>query len=118
MDPTISTKMNCTKTSSSTSTTIIQGKTQKFLNLEVIKPVMHATPWISGFVIIELNKDTSTKAMMKDPHPKSKIQVCVDPSNLNKVTAWEPYYYWTIEDVIPELHAAKYFTIVDMECGF
>ena len=46
------------------------------------------------------------------------MRVCLDPSNLNKATTREPYYYRTIEDVILKLHAAKYFTIIDMKCGF
>ena len=90
----------------------------KTLKLGFIKLVTHATPWISSFVIIESNKDTSTKTMMKDPHHKSKILICLDPSNLDKTTTEEPYYYQTTEAVIPELHIAKYFTIVDRKFGF
>ena len=48
-------------------------------------------------------------------HPKSKILICLDPSNLDKATTEEPYYFQTTEDVIPELHIAKYFTIADMK---
>ena len=84
------------------------------LKLGVIKPVTEATPWISSFVIMESKKDTP-KQKTNDPHPKSKLQVCLDPSNLNKATTQEPYYYCTIEDVIPELSNAKYFTIIDMK---
>ena len=88
------------------------------LKLGVIKPITHPPPWISSFVIVKSNKDASTKTTIKDPHPKSEIRVCLDPSNLNKATTQEPYYYWTIEDIIPELHEAKYFTIIDMKCGY
>ena len=84
----------------------------------VIKPVYKATPWISSFVIIATSKDTNNKPGAQDHHPKTKMGVCLDPSNLNKATTKEPYYDRTIEDVIPELHTAKYFTIIDMKCGF
>ena len=73
----------------------------KMLQLVVIKPVNHATPWISSFIIVEMNKDTKTKITMKDPHPKSKIHICLDPSNLNKATIPESYYYWMVDDVMP-----------------
>ena len=76
------------------------------LQLGVIKSVNHATPWISSFFIVASNKDTKTKTIIKDPHPKSKTCICLDLSNLNKDTIHEPYYYWTIDDVIQGLHAA------------
>ena len=88
------------------------------LKIGDIKPVTPATPWISSLVITKSNKDTSIKTVMKDLCPKSKIRVCLDPTNLNKATKWVPYYYQTIEDVTPELKAAKYFTTADMKCGF
>ena len=87
------------------------------LKLGVIKPVTEATSGISSFVIVKSKKDTP-KQKTNDPHPKSKLWVCIDPSNLNKATTWEPYYYCTIEDVIPELSNARYFTIIDMKWGY
>ena len=91
-----------------------KAELNKMLKLGVIKPVTEATPWISSFVIVESKKDTP-KQKTNDPHPKSKLRVCLDLSNLNKATTREPYYYRTIEDVIPELSNAKYFTIIDMK---
>ena len=88
------------------------------LKLGVIKPIYDATPWISSFVIVETSKDTNKKTGAQDPHPKTKMRVCLDPSNLKKATTREPYYYRTIENLIPELHTAKYFTIINMKYGF
>ena len=88
------------------------------LKLVVIKPIYESTPWISSFVIIETSKDTNNKTSVQDPHPEEKMRVCLDPSNLNKATTRKTYYYRTIEDVIPELHVAKYFTIIDMKHRF
>ena len=81
----------------------------------MIVPVHEATAWISSFVIVETSKDTNKKTGAQHPHPKTKMRVCLDPSNLNKATTREPYYYRTTEDVIPELHTAKYFTIIRHE---
>ena len=49
---------------------------------------------------------------------QSEIFICLDPSNLNKATIQEPCYYRTIDDVLPELHATKYFMIIDMKHEF
>ena len=59
-----------------------------------------------AFVIVESNKD-QTKLKTEDSQLKSKLCVCMDPSNLNKAITREPYYYHAIEDVIPELSNAR-----------
>ena len=80
-----------------------------------MKPVTDAVPWISSFVIVESSKNALNKKEVTDNHLNSKMHLCLDLSNLNKVTNRESYYYRTMEDVIPELHADKYFTIIDMK---
>ena len=52
---------------------------------------------------------------MKDTHPKSKIRVCLDPSNPEKQLFKN---LTTTGDFIPELHEAKYFNIIDMKYGY
>ena len=54
-----------------------KAELNKMLKLGVIEPVTEATPWISSFVIVESKKDTS-KQKTNDPHPKSKLRVCLD----------------------------------------
>ena len=61
------------------------------LKIGVIKPIYEATPWILSFFIIETGKDTNKKTGTQDPHPKTKMRVCLDPSNPNKATTREPY---------------------------
>ena len=96
--------------------TQFKAELNKMLKLVVIKPVTEAIPWISSFVIVESNKDPA-RMKTNDAQTKSKLHVCLDPSNLNKA-AREPYYYCTIKEVITELSNAKYFTIIDMQWGY
>ena len=56
------------------------------LKLGVIKPVYKATPWISSFAIIETSKDTNSKTGAQDSHPKMKLGIYLEPSNLNNAT--------------------------------
>ena len=56
------------------------------LKAGVIKPVHKATPWINSFVLVE-TKDKITG--------KHKLQICLDPTNLNKAIIHEPYCFCT-----------------------
>ena len=68
---------------------------QHMIDLGVIVEVNEVTPWINSFVIVE------TKC--KDSNKIEKIRICLDPVNLNKACQREPYYYRTLEDVLPNL---------------
>ena len=69
---------------------------------------MHeATPWINSFVLVE----------SKDKLGKLKLCICLDPTNLNKVTTREPYYFRTPEDIIHFLVDACILTVCDCQKG-
>ena len=53
------------------------------LQVRVLKPVNHATPWINSFVLLE----------GKDKLGNLKLRICQDPTNLNKVIVCEPYLF-------------------------
>ena len=61
-----------------------QQEIEKMLTARVIKPVHEATPWINSFVLVQ-----STD---KSPG-KPKLQICLDPTNLNKAIIHEPYCF-------------------------
>ena len=46
----------------------------KMLQVDVLKPVTEATPWINSFVLLE----------SKDKSGNLKLHICLDPMNLNK----------------------------------
>ena len=44
---------------------------------------------------------------------KKKLQICLDPRNLNEALEREPYYTHSIEEIIGKFHGMKKFTIAD-----
>ena len=55
---------------------------KKMLTTRVIEPVHEATPWINSFILVK-----STDKSIGKP----KLQICLDPTNLNKAIIHEPY---------------------------
>ena len=65
-----------------------------------MKPVDHAIPWINNFVIFNKKQ--------LDQHHKSQLYICLDPSNLNKAIAREPFYCTTPCDIF---HSIKFLPL-------
>ena len=77
------------------------------LEAGVLKPVQEATPWINSFVLVEGN----------DKHGQHKLQICLDPTNLNKAIVCEPYHFKTLEDTAHLLVDATIMTVLDCKKG-
>ena len=80
----------------------------KMLKAGVLKLVQEATPWINSFVLIEGT----------DKQEKPKLQICLDPTNLNKVIIREPYHFKTLEDISHLLADSTIMTVLDCEKGY
>ena len=54
------------------------------------------------------------------PHcqSKKKLQVCLDPRDLNEALEHEPYYSRSVDELIGKFHRCTVFSIVDMEEGY
>lgn len=50
--------------------------------------------------------------------PNGKIRVCIDPQNLNKVIRRNHTVMPTLDDVLPQLNNAKFFSVCDAKEGF
>ena len=61
----------------------------KMLKAGVLNLIQEATPWINSFVLVEGT----------DKQGKPKLQICLDPTNLNKVIIRELYHFKTLEDI-------------------
>ena len=61
----------------------------KMLKAGIIKPAHEATPWINSFILIE----------GKDQSGNLRLQICLDPTNLNKAVVRELYQFKTPEDI-------------------
>ena len=78
------------------------------LKAGVLKPVQEATPWINSFVLVKGN----------DQHGQPKLQICLDPTNLNKAIIREPYHFKTLEDIAHLLADATVLTVLDCKKGY
>ena len=47
-----------------------------------------------------------------------KLRICLDPSNLNKVTKCHPLHLPTTEEILFKLSNGKVFTKLDASCGY
>ena len=75
-------------------------------NTSVIVPVHDATTWISSYVIDE------------SEDKKKKMQICLDPTPLNKAVMREPFYCHTPDDVSNKSAKATCFTVTDFKKGY
>jgi hypothetical protein len=82
----------------------LKQKLESLSKNNIITKVEHPTPWISN-----------TLARRK---PNGKLRVCIDPANLNKAIKRNHFPMPTLEDVLPELHGAKIFSLCDAKDGF
>ena len=80
-----------------------QQEISKMLQAGILVPVTQATPWINSFILVE-----ST-----DSQGQSKLQICLDPTNLNKAVTREPYHFHTLEDISHLLTDACILIICD-----
>ena len=80
----------------------------KILKVRVLKPVHEATPWINSFVLVE----------GKEKLENLRLRICLDPTNLNKVIAWEPYHFQTPKDIAHLLANACIMTVCDCKRGY
>ena len=71
---------------------------------EIVTPVTSPTARISSVVTV--------------PKKNSKLHMCLDPRDLNRVIQHEHYPLLTIEDIATRLHGAKVFTKLDVHNGF
>ena len=72
---------------------------------DIITPVTEPTEWGNSMLVVE--KPSS-----------GKLRICLDPVNLNQAIL-RPYYPMkTLDDILPKLSGAKYFTKLDARSGY
>ena len=80
----------------------------KMFKAAVLKPVQEAMPWINSFVLIEGT----------DKQGKPKLQIYLDPTNLNKAIIRELYLFKTLEDTAHLIADSTMMTILDCKKGY
>ena len=78
------------------------------LQAGVLKPVQEATTWINSLVLVE----------GRDKSGNLKLQICLDPSNLNIAIIREPCHFKTPEDIAHLIAYACIMTVCDCRKGY
>ena len=82
----------------------LRKELQRLETDDIIKRVNEPTDWVHSLVYV-------TK-------PNGDLRICLDPRELNKYVKREHHYTQTIDDILPKLHGAKYFSKLDMRSGY
>ena len=83
----------------------LQEELDRMESLGIITKVTEPTAWVSSLVLIQ--------------KPDSdKLRVCLDPRSLNEAILRPHYPSRTLEEILPELVGAKFFTKLDAKSGY
>ena len=86
---------------------LYKAELDKMLQDGIITPVSGPTDWVNSIV-----------CNIKDTDEGKKVRLCLDPKDLNKAIKREHYYTRTIDEILPQLHGKKYFSVVDTKKGY
>ena len=75
---------------------------------DVITAVEEPTDWVNSIIC----------NIKETPEGKKKIRLCLDPKDLNKNIRREHYYTRTIDELLPQLHRKKFFSVVNTKKGY
>ena len=84
--------------------------------LGILEETKDVTEWVNSFVIME--KKVPTNSSSQGHSMNKKLRICLDPRDLNKALEREPYYTWSIEEIMGKFHGMTRFTIADFNKGY
>ena len=82
----------------------LKSELDRMVNADIICKVNGPTPWVNSLVVVE--------------KPNGKLRVCLDPKDLNSAIQRPHYPMRTLEDILPQLSNAHYFTKLDVRSGY
>ena len=72
------------------------------------------TEWVNSFVIMEKKLPVNSSNSHSPGHSMNKkLQICLDPRDLNEALEREPYYTCSIEEIMGKFHGMTRFIITD-----
>ena len=86
--------------------------------LGILEPVKEVTEWVNSFVIMEKKVPLDSNTHSPGHSAQKKLRICLDPRDLNEALEREPYYTWTIEEILGKFHGMTQFTIADFNKGY
>ena len=90
--------------------------------LGILEETKDVTEWVNSFVIMEKKAPVNsckipTNSNSSQGHSK-KLRICLGPRDLNEALEREPYYTWSIEEIMAKFHDMTRFTIADFNKGY
>ena len=92
---------------------------EEIRNLEalgILEETKDVTEWVNSFVIME--KKLPIDSSSPEHSINKKLQICLDPRDLNEALEREPYYTHSIEEIMGKFHGMTRFTIADFNKGY
>ena len=91
--------------------------------LGILEETKDVTEWVNSFVIVEKKVSTDsnkipTNSSSQGHSMNKKLRICLDPRDLNEALEREPYYTWSIEDIMGKFHGMTRFIIADFNKGY
>ena len=92
--------------------------------LGILEETKDVTEWVNSFVIVEKKAPVNpckipANSNHSQGHSKDrKLRICLDPKDLNEALEREPYYTWSIEEIMAKFHGMTRFTITDFNKGY
>ena len=95
---------------------------EEIRNLEalgILEETKGVTEWVNSFVIVEKKLPIDSSNSHSQGHSMNKkLQICLDPRNLNEVLEQEPYYTCSTEEIIGKVHGMTKFMIAEFNKGY
>ena len=95
---------------------------EEIRNLEalgILGETKDVTEWVNSFVIMEKKLPINSNNSHSPGHfMNKKLQICLDPRDLNEALEREPFYTCSIADIMGKFHGMIRFTIADFNKGY
>ena len=76
---------------------------------------------VANGIITKINEGEPTRwvnSLVYKRKENGRLRLCLDPKDLNTAILREHHAIPTLEEILPNLHKAKFFSIVDAKCGY
>ncbi|UYV65921.1 K02A2.6-like [Cordylochernes scorpioides] len=83
---------------------MFEKELQRMKRMGMIQEVDGPTEWVNSFTLVK--------------KPNGQLQICLDPTELNKFINREHFQLPTLDEILPKLKNAKYFSVLDARNGF
>ena len=84
----------------------LKHELDRMKQLDIIEevPISESSKWVNSMIIVD--------------KPNGKLRICLDPSDLRKVTKRHHHHLPTTEEILSKLSNGKVFTKLDTSCGY